>query len=145
RRHDDPVDTQLGAHDLLLDGDQALPDLGGGGLHGGDRLAAGDLQPHPGGRVVVEALGEPDVLVGHRVADAAHDPLAVRGVGDPARQVAQVPLRPRLGRQGQVADLADQLGHRSGRVDELAGDVDVALAHAVAGADLDPVDPAGVG
>ena len=68
------VDAQLGADDLRLDGDESLPDLGGGGVHDGGRLAADDLQPDAGGGVVVEALREADVLDADAIADAAADP-----------------------------------------------------------------------
>ena len=93
---------ELGAADLLLDGDQALADLRGRGVHRRDGLAAGHLQPHPGGRVVVEALGEADVLVGDRVADAADDALAVGRVVHRARQRPQV-RAPRRARAAAAA------------------------------------------
>ena len=80
------LDAELGPRDLRLQRDQALADLGRGGVHGGDRLAADDLQPDPGGRVVVEALGEADVLDAHAVADAPPHALAVGGVAVPAGQ-----------------------------------------------------------
>src|SRR3712207_1800077 len=80
----DALDADLGAGDLLLDRDQPLADLRRRGVHGGDRLAADHLQTHARGRVVVEALGEADVLVGDGVADTAADPLAVRSVADGA-------------------------------------------------------------
>ena len=138
RVDDDPLDPELGAADLLLDGDQALADLGGGGVHGRDRLAAGHLQPHPRGRVVVEALGEADVLVGDGVADAADDALAVGRVVDRAGQRPQVGVVAALGRQRQVGHDLQQLADRRGGVDDLAGDVEVALAHAVAAAGSPP-------
>jgi hypothetical protein len=108
------------------------------------RLAAGHLQPDPGRRVVVEALGEPDVLVGHRVADAAPHSLAVRGVADRARAGPDVGG---VGRRGHrhVPDDLQQLGDRSRRVDDLTGDVEVALAHAVELPDLHPVHAERVG
>ena len=83
-------DAQLGAGDLRVDGDAALADLRHGGVDGGDGLAADDLHAHPGGRVVVEALGEADVLDADRVADAPDDALAVGGVGQAAGQLPYV-------------------------------------------------------
>src|SRR5258708_7820062 len=84
------ADAELSPADLLFDRDQSLTDLGGRGVHGHDRLARDDLEPDPGGRVVVEALREADVLVPDGVADAAPDALAMRGVADPAWEQPQV-------------------------------------------------------
>ena len=140
-----PVHAQLGAADLLLDGDQALADLGRGGVHGHHRLAGGDLQPDPRGRVVVVALGEADVLVADRVADAAHHALAVGGVGHPAGQAAQVGAArgvavPAPGlRQRHGLHAAQQLGHRRRAVHDLPGRRLAAHADRVAAAQLDRV------
>ena len=60
--HEHPLHAELGAADLLLDGHQPLADLDRRGVHGRGRLAGHDLEPHPGRRVVVEALGEGDVV-----------------------------------------------------------------------------------
>ena len=83
-------DAQLGAGDLRVDGDTALADLRHGRVHGGHRLAADDLHADLGGGVVVEALGEADVLDADGVADTAHDTFAVGGVGQSAGQLPYV-------------------------------------------------------
>ena len=121
------------------------PDLGRRGVHGRHRLPAGQLQPHPGGRVVVEALGEGHVLVRDGVTDAADDTLAVRRVVHRAGQRPQVGGLVAFRRQRQVGDDLQQLADRGRGVDDLPGDVPVALAHAVALPDLDAVDAHRVG
>src|SRR6185437_7880563 len=65
---EDPAEPELRARDLGLDGDEPLAHLGGGGVHEHLRLVPGQLDPHPGRRVVVEALGEADVLDADAVA-----------------------------------------------------------------------------
>lgn len=136
-------DTELGAGDLGVHGDAALADLGHRGVHGGDGLAADDLHAHLGGRVVVEALGEADVLDADRVADAPYDALAVRGVGQTAGQLPDVgalaglPLA--LGRQRHLLDAAKQFGDRRRGVDRLPGRHDGPLLHGVELPELDPV------
>ena len=82
RREPDVVDPELGARDLEDHVRDALPDLGGGAVHLG--RAVGE-QPHPRGAVVVEALGEADVLEPDREAGAAADALAARRVAGAAR------------------------------------------------------------
>src|SRR5439155_14373402 len=69
--HDDVVHAKLGARDLGLHGDQALADLGRGGVHLYARLSVFREQADPGGRVVLEAFGVADVLEPDGVADAA--------------------------------------------------------------------------
>jgi hypothetical protein len=87
-------------------------------------------------RAVVEALGEADVLDADRVADAPDDALAVRGVGQAARQLPYVravgglPLA--LGRQRAGLDAAQEFGDRRRGVDDLPGGHDRALRHRVA-------------
>ncbi len=104
-----------------------------------------DLEPHPGGRVVVEALGEADVLVADGVADAALDALAVRGVADAAGQVPQV-VTPSAAavsaagrRQRHLLDPAQHLDDGRRAVDDLAGRARAAHLHRVAAAELDRI------
>src|SRR5690606_25071091 len=129
------VDAQLGAGDLRVDGDAALADLGHRGVHGRDRSAADGLHADPRPGVVVEALGEAHVPDADRVADAAHHALAVRDVGQAARQLAHVgalaglPLP--LGRHRHGLDAAQQFGDRRRGVDPLAGGQERALLHGV--------------
>src|SRR5207248_794182 len=117
------------------DGDPALADLRHRGVHGRDRRAAHDLHAHLGGGVVVEALGEADVLDADRVPDAAYDAFAVRGVGQTAgqlsyvRTLAALPLA--LRRERHRADAAQEFGDRGRRVDRLARRHDRALLHGV--------------
>ena len=140
-RRDDLVDAELGTHDLLLDGDQSLADLGRRGVHGRGHGPGQHLELDPGRGVVVEALGEPDVLVGHRVADAAHHALAVGGVGHAAGQIPQVRLAVRAARRRQRHGLhpAQQFLDWRRAVDDLPGRRLRALGHRVAAAQLDRV------
>ncbi len=137
-------DTQLGTGDLRVDGDTALADLRHGRVDHRDGLAVDDLEAHAGGRVVVEALGEADVLDADRVADAADDALTVGGVRETTGQRADVralagrlPLA--LRRQRTGLDPAQQLGDRRRGVHDLAGGHDRALLHGVQLAELDRV------
>src|SRR5690606_32150189 len=119
------ADAQLGAGDLGVDGDPALADLRHRGVHGGDRFAADHLHADPGGGVVVEALGEADVLDADRVADPTDDAFAVGGVGQAAGELAYVgalaglPLA--LGRHRHRLDAAQEFGDRCRGVDPLPG------------------------
>ncbi len=64
---------ELGPRDLLGDRHNALADLRGSGLDRGQGPAVGTpLEAHPGGGVVVVALGVGDVLEADREAAAAH-------------------------------------------------------------------------
>ena len=143
-RDDHLLDPELGAADLLLDGDQSLADLGRGGVDGGHRAAVDDRQPDPRRGVVVEALGERDVLVGDRVAHAATYALAVGRVGHPARHLPEVGTAGAAGKRHRLQPL-DQLGHRRGAVDDLTGRRARALVVAVAYPDLDRVEADRVG
>ncbi len=127
-----------------MHGDTALADLRHGRVDHRDGLAVDDLQAHAGGGVVVEALGEADVLDADRVADAADDALAVGGVRQAAGQRADVralagglPLA--LRRQRAGLDPAQQLGDRGRGVHDLAGGHDRALLHGVELTELDRV------
>jgi hypothetical protein len=65
---DDLVDAEGAAGDLLREGDEPLADLGAGAVHGRERLRVGaELEAYPGGGVVLEPLGE------HQVLDADRD------------------------------------------------------------------------
>lgn len=137
-------DAEFGTGDLGVHGDAALPDLGHRGVHGRDGFAADDLHADPGGGVVVEALGEADVLQADRVAYAAYDALAVGGVGEAAGQgpyvgvlAGALPLA--LGRHRHRLDAAQQFGDRGGRVDHLSGRQQGALLHGVELPELDRV------
>lgn len=133
-------DAQLGAGDLRVDGHTALSDLRHRRVHGDDGAAADGLQADPGGGVVVEALGEADVLDADGVADAAHDALAVRGVGQAAGQLpyvgalAGLPLA--LRRHRHRLDAAQEFGDRRRGVDGLSGGHERALLHGVDPAEL---------
>ena len=70
--------------------DEALTHLGGRSMNLYLRFRSDDREPYARGRVVVEALGEPDVLEAEAVADAAAHALAVRDVADAAGQAEQV-------------------------------------------------------
>lgn len=133
-----------------MHGDPALADLGHRRVHGGHRLAADNLHTYPGGRVVVEALGEADVLDADRVADAPDDALAVGGVGEAARQLSYVRRLARrqpllLRREGHRLDAAQEFGDRGRGVDRLSGREECALFHRVEAAELDPVHAHRVG
>src|SRR5262249_27370883 len=133
-----------------------------------DRLARDNLEPDSGGRVIVEALGKADVLVADRIANAALNTLAVRGVADPARQVPQigavgaavavapVPPTPRVTptlsvtptasvtptshrREGHPLDSPEHLSDGGRTVDDLPSWAGRALLHRVAAAELDRV------
>ena len=88
-------------------------------------------QPDAGGAVVVEALGEADVLEADREAGAAADALAARRVAGAARQAERV-ARQRLGapaaRARRRARITSAVG--SEPVDPLAGRERVARAPA---------------
>jgi hypothetical protein len=69
---------------LHLDDANSLTYLGCGALHFDLSLTSTREQTHAGGGVVVETLGEGDVLDSDRVAGAAFNPLAVCRVRDTA-------------------------------------------------------------
>src|SRR3954471_14502056 len=75
-QHRDALDAELGARDLRLYGDDALADLGRGGVDLDERALGVNRQADAGGRVVVEALGEADVLEADGDPHAAPDALA---------------------------------------------------------------------
>ncbi len=135
----DPLDAEFGPGDLLLHGDQALPDLGGGGVHHGRGLTADGLQPHPRCGEVVGAFGVADVLDRHAVADTAHYAFAVRGVRHPARQFTDVHGAGAFFRKRQRAHPLQQFRDRRRVVQHLAGRDRVALLDGVANAQLDRV------
>ena len=78
----DVVGAELGACHLERDGAHALTHLGGGAVEVRSTVVA----EHDASRaVVVESLGEADVLEARGEADAAAHTLAVRRVPRPAR------------------------------------------------------------
>ena len=140
------LDVELGAGDLLEHRHQALADLGGGGVDLRDPALLGDQEAHAGRRVVVEPLGEGDVLEADREADAPPGALAVGGVGDAARQLAQVDRRAAgQGRQRHGAQLLEQLAHGRGPVDDLPGGQAHAGLQGVAQAQVHRIDLQGRG
>ena len=114
--HRDALDAELRPRDLRLDRHDALADLGGGGVDLDERLAAVDRQPHARGRVVVEALGEADVLEADAVADAAPtpSPWVVFDTPPGSSRRSRVARAPAVGRQRHRAQALEQLGHRRG-------------------------------
>ena len=113
--------AQLGAGDLRLHGDQALADLGRGGVHQHRRLAADHLQPHPRGGVVVEALGEADVLDADRRSRRrarTPSPWVVLATPPGSSRGSSPDGRRRAARR---RTRAQQLGHRRRAVDHLTG------------------------
>ena len=110
RREPDVVDAELRARDLEDHVRDALPDLGGGAVDLGRAVVE---QAHARGAVVVEALGEADVLEADREADAAPDALAARRVAGAARAAgagrAAAP-RPRAARARRRARITSATG-----------------------------------
>ena len=103
-------------------------------------------EPAPGGRVVVEALRVHEVLDRHTPADAAHDVAAVGRASGATRQGHEIGRGGRtLGRHRQRGGVTDALFDRRDVQHRLAGDQFVAGLHRVQQADLDRVEPAGVG
>jgi hypothetical protein len=141
--HDDPAHAELGARDLLLDGNQSLAYFGRCGVHRHRHLAGHRLEPYPGGGVVVKTLREAHVLVGHRVADPPHHALTVGGVGHAAGQVTQGRLTVRRSRRRQRHRLhpPQQLLDRCRAVDHLPGRRLRPFSQRVAGAQLHRVHP----
>ena len=121
--------------DLLLHGHQPLTHLGGRGVDLGQRLPAGQRQPHPGGRVVVEALRVADVLDAHRVAHPTHHALAAGYVGHAAGEPAAV-----VG-LGHRAHARQQLFHGRRAAHGHAGRQRGAGRERVAAPQLDGVEP----
>jgi hypothetical protein len=94
-------------------------------------------EPDASGGVIVEALGEAHVLDADGIADAAADPLPVRGVRDPAGQLARVARG--LGRHGEALHALEQLGDRGGRGHQLPRRQPVAGRDRVAQAQRDRI------
>src|SRR5699024_747211 len=68
RLHGHSLQSQFGTHDLLHHGDKSLTDLAARAPHGRAEFSCHDPQRDPRGRVVVESLGETDVLDADGVA-----------------------------------------------------------------------------
>ena len=94
-------------------------------------------QPHPGGRVVVEALGEADVLDADRVADAAPHALAVGGRSR-RRRAARAGRRRSARAAASPRTRSSSSAHRRRPVDDLAGGQRRALRDRVAHAAARP-------
>ena len=124
-QHQHVLHAQLRARDLRHHGHEPLADLRGSGVDLNERFTSGRRQPHPRGRVVVEALGEADVLEPDGVADAAHHALAAGDVRDPARER-------RRRRPAAAATRTDSSSSRTGAGQLIAApvgiDVPVAMA-----------------
>src|SRR6185312_14516069 len=136
---DDVCDLrQLGPCDLTDDIDDALPDLGRGGVHLRDEVAAGiGVKADAGRAVVVEPLRIADVLVAEREADSAPDAVAARrvpGASGEAYRIARELLGVRLRDRGAAAQ---DLFHRQRAFDPLSGRKRVALPNGVLDAELD--------
>ncbi len=93
-----------------------------------------EREPHARGRVVVEALGEADVLEADGVADAAPHALAAGDVGDPAGHAAAV-ARAAAGRARDSSSSATGAGQSIGA----PVGIDVPVVHRVAQPQLDRV------
>ena len=107
RGEHDLVDAEHLAGDLLGERDEALPDLGARARDGGDPV----VEPAPGGRVVVEALGEHEVLEADGEADAAPHVGGVGGAPGAAGQAIGSPARRRLGQRAAARGAGpDDLG-----------------------------------
>src|SRR5918995_632560 len=139
RKHHDVLDAQLRARDLRVDRDAALADLAGRRVDLHQRLAARAPRPaHAGGRVVVEAVREADVLEADRVADAAAGAFTARRVAEAARQPELAAGRD-IRRQRHPLQALEQLGDGRGALDPLGGRQLRAALHRVAAAQLDGV------
>ncbi len=81
------VHPEFGPRDLPGDRHETLADLRTRAVHDDPRCAVRrELQAHPGGREVVETLGEQQVLVCQGVADTTADPARLGPGQPPARQ-----------------------------------------------------------
>ncbi len=107
--------------------------------------SASAAQAHARGRVVVEALGVADVLERDREPDAAAHALAVRGVGDPARQLALVGRAVGLGWERERSHALEQLGHRRRLRQDLPGRQAVAGRDRVADPQRHRIHPERIG
>ena len=139
--HRDALDAELGARDLRLHRDEALADLGRRGVDLDERLAAVDRQAHARGRVVVEALGEADVLEAdarsrRRAARPRRGSCSTTPPGSSRRSRAG---RRRAGGSGIARSRSSSSATGAGPRIDLAGRQRAARAHRVAEPQLDRV------
>ena len=119
-QHDDIVDPELGAGDLGLHRDHALPHLGRRRVNLDARAPVDDGEADPRRRVVVESFGVADVLEADGVSDSTLHSLAMGRVGNSTWHLRQV--RARGPRQRHRLDPSQQLRDRHRPIDHLAGD-----------------------
>src|SRR5207244_8614253 len=133
-------DPELGARDLRADGDNALTDLGRGGVHADHRAALVAQEPNSCGRKVVEAVRVAHVLESRRKADTPADPFADREVPRASGQRDRIARDVAFGAR-EVGTPPLDLVNRRTALDSLIRHDGVAVPHGVAVAKLDRLEP----